>query len=100
MIAYKYVTPERKNVLENGNVRFTQPAALNDPFEALTTEPLPLASVTSAMERDTCEPRCAWSRGVTSAKRPVQRASISVIKASVSASDLVRSAAMLPKPSL
>jgi hypothetical protein len=35
MIVYKYMTPDRMDVLENGNIRFTQPAALNDPFEAL-----------------------------------------------------------------
>jgi hypothetical protein len=33
MIIYKYVTPERIDVLRNGHVRFTQAAALNDPFE-------------------------------------------------------------------
>lgn len=34
MAIYKYVTPERVDVLRNGRVRFTQAAALNDPFEA------------------------------------------------------------------
>jgi hypothetical protein len=34
MTVYKYVTPERVDVLRNGRVRFTQAAALNDPFEA------------------------------------------------------------------
>ena len=34
MTVYKYVTPERIDVLRNGRVRFTQAAALNDPFEA------------------------------------------------------------------
>jgi hypothetical protein len=33
MIAYKYVTPDRIDVIENGCIRFTQAAALNDPFE-------------------------------------------------------------------
>ena len=33
MTVYKYVTPERVDVLINGRVRFTQAAALNDPFE-------------------------------------------------------------------
>ena len=30
---YKYVTPERIDILKNLNIRFTQPSALNDPFE-------------------------------------------------------------------
>jgi len=30
---YKYVVPKRVDVLENGLIRFTQAAALNDPFE-------------------------------------------------------------------
>ena len=30
---YKYVTPDRVDILKNGRVRFTQAAALNDPFE-------------------------------------------------------------------
>ena len=33
MTVYKYVTAERVDVLRNGLVRFTQAAALNDPFE-------------------------------------------------------------------
>ena len=33
MSCYKYVVFERKDILENGQVRFTQPGALNDPFE-------------------------------------------------------------------
>src|SRR5258706_3354075 len=36
MTVYKYVTPERVDVLRNGRVRFTQAAALNDHFEART----------------------------------------------------------------
>ena len=34
MIFYKYVTAERINILQNRLIRFTQPDALNDPFEA------------------------------------------------------------------
>jgi len=35
MIVYKYCEPARiDDVLENGMIRFTQPAAFNDPFEA------------------------------------------------------------------
>ena len=34
MIFYKYVTAERINILQNRLIRFTQPNALNDPFEA------------------------------------------------------------------
>ncbi len=34
MNVYKYVTPERVDIFRNGRVRFTQAAALNDPFEA------------------------------------------------------------------
>ncbi|MFS2091721.1 DUF2971 domain-containing protein [Pseudomonas sp. Pseusp11] len=30
---YKYVTPERVDILKNLKIRFTQPFALNDPFE-------------------------------------------------------------------
>lgn len=33
MILYKYLDPERIDVLQNGLVRFTQPGAFNDPFE-------------------------------------------------------------------
>ncbi|RKU36248.1 hypothetical protein C6496_14050 [Candidatus Poribacteria bacterium] len=34
MIFYKYVTAERVDILRNQLIRFTQPDALNDPFEA------------------------------------------------------------------
>lgn len=30
---YKYLTTDRIDVLRNGTIRFTQPNALNDPFE-------------------------------------------------------------------
>lgn len=30
---YKYLTPARLDVLERRRIRFTQPAAFNDPFE-------------------------------------------------------------------
>src|SRR5262245_21657453 len=30
---YKYCPPERFDVLQNGKIRFTPPAVLNDPFE-------------------------------------------------------------------
>jgi hypothetical protein len=30
---YKYLVPERFDVLRNAKVRFSQPMALNDPFE-------------------------------------------------------------------
>lgn len=33
MILYKYLTPVRLDVLERYRIRFTQPAAFNDPFE-------------------------------------------------------------------
>ena len=33
MSLYKYLPPERLDVLARGMIRFTQPAALNDPFE-------------------------------------------------------------------
>lgn len=33
MKLYKYVSPERINVLEDGFIRFTQPSELNDPFD-------------------------------------------------------------------
>ena len=33
MIFYKYLPPERINILQNRLIRFTQPSALNDPFE-------------------------------------------------------------------
>lgn len=35
MIYYKYLTPERIDVLENFKIRFTQVSAFNDPFESL-----------------------------------------------------------------
>ena len=34
MLLYKYVPAERIDVLENRQIRFTQPNAMNDPFEA------------------------------------------------------------------
>jgi hypothetical protein len=34
-VVYKYVTPERVDILRNSSIRFTQPIALNDPFEFL-----------------------------------------------------------------
>lgn len=33
MILYKYLTPDRIDVLQNCMVRYTQPGAFNDPFE-------------------------------------------------------------------
>jgi hypothetical protein len=33
MLLYKYIVPARAAILETGLIRFTQPAALNDPFE-------------------------------------------------------------------
>lgn len=33
MILYKYLHPDRIDVLEGGQIRFTQPSVLNDPFE-------------------------------------------------------------------
>jgi Protein of unknown function (DUF2971) len=33
MVLYKYLTPARVDVLEKRRIRFTQPAAFNDPFE-------------------------------------------------------------------
>src|SRR6266700_134946 len=33
MILYKYLPPERIDVLRNRRIRFTQPADFNDPFE-------------------------------------------------------------------
>jgi hypothetical protein len=33
MRLYKYVSPERTDVLKNGLIRFTQPTSFNDPFE-------------------------------------------------------------------
>lgn len=35
MIVYKYLHSDRIDVLENSAIRFTQPAALNDPFETM-----------------------------------------------------------------
>ncbi len=37
MSYYKYLSNSRVDVLENGLIRFTQPSAFNDPFEALPT---------------------------------------------------------------
>lgn len=34
---FKYVLPDRKDVLQNGMIRFTQPSGLNDPFELFPT---------------------------------------------------------------
>jgi Protein of unknown function (DUF2971) len=35
MRVYKYLIPSRFDVLEKGQIRFTQPVALNDPFECM-----------------------------------------------------------------
>ena len=35
MIVYKYLHPDRIDVLQNAAIRFSQPVALNDPFESL-----------------------------------------------------------------
>jgi len=35
MMVYKYLHPERIDVLRDTRIRFTQPAALNDPFEMM-----------------------------------------------------------------
>jgi len=48
MSLYKYVTPERLDVLENLHIRFTQPFALNDPFEV---QPLIRSIVSPEMGR-------------------------------------------------
>ena len=34
MYLYKYLPPDRIDVLENAAIRFTQPDQLNDPFES------------------------------------------------------------------
>ena len=34
MVFYKYVSAERIDILQNRLIRFTQPNAMNDPFEA------------------------------------------------------------------
>lgn len=34
-VLYKYLSPERIDVLESGMIRFTQPSCFNDPFESL-----------------------------------------------------------------
>ena len=34
MVFYKYVSVERIDILQNRLIRFTQPNAMNDPFEA------------------------------------------------------------------
>ena len=34
MTLYKYIPPERIDILQNSYIRFTQPSAFNDPFEA------------------------------------------------------------------
>lgn len=34
MLLYKYLSPDRIDVLSNLTMRFTQPAAFNDPFES------------------------------------------------------------------
>jgi hypothetical protein len=38
---YKYVTPDRVDILENLKIRYTQVSALNDPFEAFPAVRLP-----------------------------------------------------------
>ena len=45
---YKYIEPDRIDILENGLIRFTQPALFNDPFEM---SPF-IAAIASAAEID------------------------------------------------
>ena len=48
---YKYLSPERIDVLQNKQIRFTQPEALNDPFELkpLFEELLPESAIEEAL---------------------------------------------------
>ncbi|MCP5347239.1 MAG: DUF2971 domain-containing protein [Gammaproteobacteria bacterium] len=48
---YKYLSPERIDVLQNKQIRFTQPEALNDPFELkpLFEELLPESAIEKAL---------------------------------------------------
>jgi hypothetical protein len=52
MIVYKYVVAERIDVLENGCIRFTQPAALNDPFESFPSFVEYRESLVAALQND------------------------------------------------
>jgi hypothetical protein len=49
VILYKYVPPERIDILESGLVAFSAPAAFNDPFEAKLIFP-PMAPETPKLE--------------------------------------------------
>jgi hypothetical protein len=46
---YKYVTADRIDVLKDNRIRFTQPAALNDPFDAMPNLTLAKAKLLSDM---------------------------------------------------
>ena len=52
-VLYKFATPDRADVLEAGFIRFTQPGALNDPFEL---QPLFEHLLTEAQLRDAARP--------------------------------------------
>lgn len=66
---YKYLPPERIKFLEDGLLRFTQPGALNDPFECLPA--LPAETINGAlryMEKLIHEP-IKLSNGLTRGER-------------------------------
>jgi hypothetical protein len=57
MILYKYFTPDRVDVLRNAMIRFTPPAALNDPFDC-SPRYLTTGELENAPESEVC-PGCA-----------------------------------------
>lgn len=58
-ILYKYVTPERIDVLCNKKIRYTQPSLLNDPFEFSLGWPEPTADGLGNFEEKKAKERIA-----------------------------------------
>jgi hypothetical protein len=69
---YKYLPVSRVGVLDNGEIRFTQPEALNDPFEAspLIGAPLEIKDLIESTERDAQD---LWENTSPEEKTPENR---------------------------
>jgi tetratricopeptide (TPR) repeat protein len=79
MILYKYFPPDRVDVLRNGMIRFTPPAALNDPFDC-SPRYLTKDELEDAPESEVC-PGCAqvYVQGLQLALSSEDRQSVGLV---------------------
>lgn len=77
MILYKYFPPDRIDVLKNGTIRFTQLAALNDPFDCRPRF-LKAAELSTSSSADDCC-RDAHVQGLQEALMMHERQSIGIV---------------------